>query len=71
MMKRYEANNKVQKSFNDNAANPSNQENGTYSANFAIQNRFYDEKEVEDDIDTSLSMNSNIGAVLLPEDEGE
>jgi hypothetical protein len=70
-MKRYEANNKVQKSFNDNAPNPLNQENGTYSANLAIQNRFYDEKEVEDDIDTSLSMNSNIGAVLLPEDEGE
>jgi hypothetical protein len=37
----------------------------------AIQNDFYDENEVEDDIDTSLSMNGNIGAVLLPEDKVE
>jgi hypothetical protein len=70
-MKRYEANKQIQKAFGNNGENPTKQENGTYSANFAIQNRFYNEKEVEDDIDTSLSMNSNIGAVLLPEDDKE
>lgn len=40
-------------------------------ANMAIQNQFYGEKHLEDDIDTSLSMNSNIGAVLLPEEHEE
>lgn len=70
-MKR-EVNEKIQKSSGDNTEIPSKQENETYSANVAIQNRFYEENEkVEDDIDTSLSMNSNIGAVLLPEDEEE
>ncbi|WP_226667395.1 hypothetical protein [Metabacillus litoralis] len=37
-------------------------------ANMAIQEQFYGETHLEDDIDTSLSMNSNIGAVLLPEE---
>jgi hypothetical protein len=71
IMNRYEANDKIQKIFNTNGNNPTKQDNRTYSANMAIQNRFYDEQELEDDIDTSLSMNSNIGAVLLPEDEAE
>ncbi|MGM0874282.1 MAG: hypothetical protein ACQEWV_05685 [Bacillota bacterium] len=70
-MKRYKANEQVQKAFGNKGENSTKQENGTYSANIAIQNRFYNEKEIEDDIDTSLSMNSNIGAVLLPEDDKE
>jgi len=40
-----------------------------YSANMAIQDRFYGDKPLEDDIDTSLSNNANIGAVILPEDD--
>jgi hypothetical protein len=40
-----------------------------YNANMAIQDRFYGDKPLEDDIDTSLSNNANIGAVILPEDE--
>lgn len=69
-MNRYDANEKIQEAFSK-GQNPTKQDNGTYSANMAIQNDFYDENEVEDDIDTSLSMNDNIGAVLLPEDKVE
>jgi hypothetical protein len=65
-MKRYEANEKIQKTLGNNGPDPVNQENETYTANYAIQNRFYEENEVEDNIDTTLSTSSNIGAVLLP-----
>lgn len=44
-------------------------EGDTYNANMAIQDRFYGDKKIEDDIDTSLSNNANIGGVLLPENE--
>jgi len=44
-------------------------ESDAYNANMAIQDRFYGDKPFEDDIDTSLSNNANIGAVILPEDE--
>jgi|GEM_PF-5640825 len=40
-----------------------------YKANMEIQDRFYENKRIEDDIDISLSDNSNIGAVLLPEEK--
>ncbi|WP_273129895.1 hypothetical protein ACNRWW_14460 [Metabacillus sp. HB246100] len=40
-------------------------------ANMQIQEEFYNEKHLEDDSDTSLSMNSNIGAVILPEEPEE
>jgi hypothetical protein len=69
-MNRFEGNKKIQEAFH-NGKNPKEQEDPTYSANMAIQNRFYTENEFEDDIDTSLSMNSNLGAVLLPEGEEE
>lgn len=67
-MNRYDANEKIQEAFSKGQIS-AKQDNGTYSVNMAIQNDFYDENEVEDDIDTSLSMNGNIGAVLLPEDK--
>ncbi len=41
-------------------------DDGSYKANMAIQDRFYDEGHIEDNIDNFLSDNSNIGAVLLP-----
>ncbi|MCM3442108.1 hypothetical protein [Metabacillus halosaccharovorans] len=44
-------------------------DNDVYEANMEIQERFYENKRIEDDIDVSLSNNSNIGAVLLPEDK--
>jgi hypothetical protein len=65
-MNRYEANEKIKKSLSNQGPDPTQQENETYSANYAIQNRFYGEREVEDNIDTTLSTSSNIGAVLLP-----
>ncbi|APH04367.1 hypothetical protein [Bacillus weihaiensis] len=40
-------------------------------ANMQIQEEFYNEKHLEDDIDTSLSMNSNIGSVILLEEPEE
>lgn len=40
-----------------------------YKANMEIQDRFYENERIEDDIDISLSNNSNIGAVLLPEEK--
>ncbi|WP_338789065.1 hypothetical protein [Metabacillus sp. FJAT-53654] len=65
-MKRYEANEKIQKSLGNHGTDPVNQENETYTANYAIQNRFYEENKVEDNIESTLSASSNIGAVLLP-----
>lgn len=65
-MKRYEVNEKIQKSLGNNGPDPKRQENESYTANYAIQNRFYEENEVKDNIDTTLSTSSNIGAVLLP-----
>ncbi|KKI88594.1 hypothetical protein WQ54_30850 [Bacillus sp. SA1-12] len=60
------ANMKIQKLLGDNGPNPERQASETDSANFAINNRFYEEKEVKDDIETTISASSNIGAVLLP-----
>jgi hypothetical protein len=68
-MNRYESNKKIQNELNSQAAIPLKQENETDTANFAIDHYFNNENKVEDDIDTSLSMNGNIGAVLLPEDD--
>ncbi|MBO1512298.1 hypothetical protein [Metabacillus bambusae] len=70
-MNRYEANEKIQKSLGKHGPDPKQQENETYTANYAIQNRFYEENEVEDNIDTTLSTSSNIGAVLLPVEDEE
>jgi hypothetical protein len=71
-MNRYEANEKIKNSLSKYKPDPKQQENETYSANYAIQNRFYGENEVGDNIDTTLSTSSNIGAVLLPvKDEEE
>ncbi|PMC39643.1 hypothetical protein CJ195_06935 [Bacillus sp. UMB0899] len=44
-------------------------DNDAYKANMEIQERFYENERFEDDIDVSLSNNSNIGAVLLPENK--
>lgn len=68
-MNRYELNKKIQNELNGQVAIPLKQENETDIANFAIDHYFNNENKVEDDIDTSLSMNANIGAVLLPEDD--
>ncbi|WP_299087869.1 hypothetical protein [uncultured Metabacillus sp.] len=60
------ANIKIQKLLGDNGPDPERQANDADSANFAINNRFYEEKEVKDDIETTISTSNNIGAVLLP-----
>ncbi|WP_175639781.1 hypothetical protein [Metabacillus schmidteae] len=44
-------------------------DNDAYKANMEIQERFNENERFEDDIDVSLSNNSNIGAVLLPENK--
>lgn len=66
-MNRYEINRKIQEELDGHETVTSNQESEADTANFAIERYFNNEKKVEDDIDTSLSINGNIGAVLLPE----
>ena len=70
-MNRYELNQKIQNELKGQAAIPLKQENEADTANFAIDHYFNHENKIEDDIDTSLSMNANIGAVLLPEDDSK